>query len=297
MFLSGYLTESIKNKKYTNEVIKHLPEERHHNLAINAVCPYFTMYPLDFPLAVLEKNALTDQWVLDPFCGRGTTNLAARLLGMGSVGIDSSQVAVAIAKAKLAVSSPRRVIRVAQRILSEWVDPNCIPEGPFWRWAFHESTLRAICKLRESLRQECRSQAGILLRAILLGALHGPLTKNTPSYLSNQSPRTFSPKPGYAVKYWQAREMRPPKIDVLSVIRKRTERYLKNQLPKTEGFIRCDDSRRIATLDIKKRFDWIVTSPPFFGMRTYIPDQWLRAWFLGGPDHVEYKQPETQLSH
>lgn len=33
-------------------------------------------------------------------------------------------------------------------------------------------------------------------------------------------------------------------------------------------------------------------SPPYYGMRTYLPDQWLRLWFLGGPDYVEH-----QLKH
>jgi DNA modification methylase len=36
------------------------------------------------------------------------------------------------------------------------------------------------------------------------------------------------------------------------------------------------------------RFDWVITSPPYYGMRTYIPDQWLRNWFVGGPDAVDY---------
>jgi hypothetical protein len=31
-------------------------------------------------------------------------------------------------------------------------------------------------------------------------------------------------------------------------------------------------------------------------MRTYIPDQWLRNWFLGGPDRVEYSA-DSQLTH
>jgi hypothetical protein len=30
-------------------------------------------------------------------------------------------------------------------------------------------------------------------------------------------------------------------------------------------------------------FTHIITSPPYYGMYTYYPDQWLRAWFLGGP--------------
>jgi len=31
-------------------------------------------------------------------------------------------------------------------------------------------------------------------------------------------------------------------------------------------------------------------------MRTYLPDQWLRYWFLGGPARVSY-QSEGQLEH
>ena len=32
----------------------------------------------------------------------------------------------------------------------------------------------------------------------------------------------------------------------------------------------------------------MITSPPYYGMRTYIPDQWLRNWFVGGSDTVDY---------
>jgi hypothetical protein len=31
-------------------------------------------------------------------------------------------------------------------------------------------------------------------------------------------------------------------------------------------------------------------------MRTYVQDQWLRNWFLGGPDYVDYRVDE-QLDH
>ena len=41
---------------------------------------------------------------------------------------------------------------------------------------------------------------------------------------------------------------------------------------------------------------WFITSPPYYGMRTYVPDQWLRLWFLGGGDQVGYGQ-EGQLQH
>jgi len=56
------------------------------------------MFPLDFPLGALAEGR-PGEWVLDPFCGRGTTLFAARKLGMPSVGIDSNAVAAAIAQA------------------------------------------------------------------------------------------------------------------------------------------------------------------------------------------------------
>jgi len=46
-----------------------------------------------------------------------------------------------------------------------------------------------------------------------------------------------------------------------------------------------------------EKVSMIVTSPPYYGMRTYFPDQWLRHWFLGGPSNVEYQQSRAQLSH
>jgi DNA modification methylase len=75
--------------------------------ALNAVCPYYTMYPLEFPLRVLKDHGRRGDWVIDPFCGRGTTNFAARLLEMPSVGVDSSPVAAALAKSAIVIPEHR----------------------------------------------------------------------------------------------------------------------------------------------------------------------------------------------
>jgi len=45
--------------------------------------------PLDFPSAALAE-VTDDDWVLDPFYGRATPLFAARLRGLGSVGIDAN---------------------------------------------------------------------------------------------------------------------------------------------------------------------------------------------------------------
>src|SRR5713101_4614412 len=110
--------------------------------ALNAVCPYYTMFPLDFPLGVLKRRRPRKQWVLDPFCGRGTTTFAARLLGLPSVGLDSNPLAAALAAAKLTGVSPRQVTATAQYILNQHREPDDIPSGTFWRYAYNPTTLQ-----------------------------------------------------------------------------------------------------------------------------------------------------------
>jgi hypothetical protein len=257
------------------------------------------MFPLKFPHAILSEHGRPDEWVLDPFCGRGTTNYAGRLLGLSSIGIDSSPVAVAIAQAKLANTSPAAIMQAAQHILTEVPEPASVPKGEFWEWAFEASVLRTLCRLREGLMRNCQSDARIALRAILMGALHGPRPKHRASYLSNQAPRTYAPKPRYAVNFWRSRGLVPEAVDVLAIIAERAKRYFVAATPVAAGTVLQADSREPATfgrLRSTTPIQWVITSPPYYGMRTYIPDQWLRSWLLGGSAAVDYSMA-GQVTH
>jgi len=264
--------------------------------ALNAICPYYTMFPLDFPLRVLQGRARKGDWVVDPFCGRGTTNFAARLLGLSSFGVDSSPVAVALTQAKLADARGSDVVRTAKGILDSMPSRVAVPNGDFWERAYEPAVLRQICWLRKDLLRDCSSDSRLLLRAILLGALHGPRTKLAASHLSNQCPRTFAPKPDYAVRFWRKRRMKPPAVNVVEVVRTRARRYLSQRPAYTPAHVVLGDSRAAKVFE-SRQFRWAITSPPYYGMRTYIPDQWLRNWFLGGPAHVTYKPPARELDH
>jgi hypothetical protein len=136
-----------------------------------------------------------------------------------------------------------------------------------------------------------------VLRGIILGALHGPLGKQTQSHFSNQCTRTYAPKPGYAVKYWRKNRLKAPNVSALEIIRHRAERFLATSLPECNGISRLGDSRNSEVVAPNSaNFDWVITSPPYYGMRTYLQDQWLRNWFLGGPDTVDYSV-HGQLGH
>lgn len=272
---------------------------RRPSFALNGLCPYFTMFPLTFPFTILHRHAHHDDHVLDPFCGRGTTNYASRLLGLHSTGIDSSPVAAALSAAKIANTSAHAIVHVAQRILSDITIAADVPSGDFWEWAYHAEVLHVVCRLREGLIAHCRSDSRKALRAILMGALHGPLTKTVPSYLSNQCQRTYAPKPRYAVNFWKRHGRKPPPVDVLAVIARRAQRYYGDDMRRAAGRIIHADSREKKTfrhIAKHRHVRWVITSPPYYGLRTYVPDQWLRGWFVGGDSHVDYAA-DHQVTH
>ncbi len=265
---------------------------------LNGICPYFTMFPLDFPYDILGAQGAPGEWVLDPFCGRGTTLYAARLLGMPSVGIDSNPVAATISEAKLVSTTPDEILEAAHQVLEGVESPHDVPTGEFWDWAFHPVVLDLLCRLREGLLSDCSSASRKALRAILMGALHGPRPKGRPAYLSNQSPRTYAPKPRYAVGYWKSRNLAPERVEVLRIIEERAQRYYSEQVAATPGAVVCGDSRERITLTRPDAtaFKWVITSPPYYGLKTYRADQWLRLWFVGGKAEVDYST-DHQLAH
>ncbi|MFA7375053.1 MAG: hypothetical protein WCZ26_06560 [Methanothrix soehngenii] len=244
------------------------------------------MFPLEFPFSRL-KNATPQDWVLDPFCGRGTTNFAARLRGLPSFGIDSNNVAFAITAAKYVNVKADEVVALCESILQDKSLPLDVPQDPFWELCYERSILIEICKIREHLLASCISESEIALRALMLGILHGPRQKEA-GYLSNQMPRTYSSKPNYSVKYWIERNMKPPKLNLLDIVRRRAY-FTFSRVPRpVPGGVFLADCRFPTLEKIGLPFNWVITSPPYFGMRNYAADQWLRNWFLGGPCIVAY---------
>lgn len=270
-------------------------------MRLNAICPYFTMFPLVFPLDVLKAHAKTNSRVLDPFCGRGTTNFAARLVGLQTAGIDASRVAVAATQAKLVSPTPQEIVDAARDVLKRSRASVVIPDGRFWQLAYHDDVLHDLCQIRSALMDDLLPKPiATALRGIILGGLHGPIGRTRKSYFSNQSPRTYGPKPAYAVKFWTERDLMPPRVSVIEIIQMRAQRYYGTKSSNVKSITIEGDSRKKETVgnayDSIGKFDWIITSPPYYGLRTYLPDQWIRNWFLGGPPVVDYSF-DGQISH
>ena len=166
-------------------------------------------------------------------------------------------MAVAIAQAKLAKASLASVIELARTLLSETAGE--VPQGEFWRWCFHSDTLQEIVTLRHKLLRIKDTPATELLRAVILGGLHGPRNVGEPSYLSNQMPRTYASKPDYAVRFLQARDLWPVRVNTLAVICRRAERLLSELPPKAGGRVILGDATT-SIAQLRSKFDLIVTS-------------------------------------
>ena len=276
------------------------PLAYNRDYALNAICPYYTMFPLEYPMGILRRHERENPIVVDPFCGRGTTIYAARRKNLRSYGFDTSPIAVAIAKAKLASSTKEKVLDLARELIQ--TETYCCPSDEFFEHAFAPPTLDQLCRLREGLLSlTVETNESALLRAAALGCLHGPVAKNIDKtgYFSNQMPRTFASKPDYSVRYWRERKMVPPPVDIISVIERKLSGIPELVGASGRGYfnrVKCVDARRSEPYRNLNGRTVVITSPPYYGMRTYVPDQWLRNWFLGGPAEVQY-QGITQVRH
>jgi DNA modification methylase len=75
-------------------------------------------FPLDLAELVLETYSAPGEWVLDPFCGFGTTIVAAQRLGRRAIGFEKDEGRAAIAAARAV--PPSRLVFADMRRMDEY---------------------------------------------------------------------------------------------------------------------------------------------------------------------------------
>lgn len=267
----------------------------------HALCPYFAMFPEAFAEKWIGELSRPGDVVLDPFSGRGTTAFQSLLLGRRAVACDVNDVAYCVTKAK--VQAPRlasvlRRLTVLETgyVAADWRGAaRSAPE--FFHVAYCGETLRQTLYLRQALDWR-RSKTDCMIAALMLGALHGE-TNKSPSYLSNQMPRTISTKPAYSVKFWRERALKPPARDAFALMRTQARYRYKSEPPKGEATVIHGDMRHLAWRknSLPGPINLVVTSPPYLDVTNFEEDQWLRLWFLGGPPHPTRHRVSTDDRH
>ncbi len=214
--------------------------------------------------------------MIDPLGGVGTVAFEAALLGRVAVSNDKSPFPALVAAAKL--DPPARpeaqeaLERLAEEIAGITLTSSDLAAAEFGLNArvadyYHPDTLEEILKARKVfLETGWGGRGSRFVWASLLHILHG----NRPYALS----RTSHPLTPYAPT--------GPVIQksVVEYVGRRLERAFSEPLPAAfrPGSGTQSDFRTIARMSHK--FDAVITSPPFEGMRFDRPN-WLRLWFCG----------------
>ena len=121
--------------------------------SMHTMCSYHGMFPAKVAHYFIQRYSRPGDLVLDPFSGRGTVPLQARVEGRRTVSNDLNPLAYVLSRAKAhppnwsAVDTFLRQIEISYHRLSH-VEPD-VPEDI--RMLYHPSTLRQICYLREYL--------------------------------------------------------------------------------------------------------------------------------------------------
>ena len=262
---------------------------------LHALCPYFAMFPEAFVEQHVQAFTREGDYVFDPFSGRGSTVLQSLLMRRQAIATDISPVAYCVSAAKAEVPQPESVLEEIDQLEVRYQDYDkrglieqrrSLPV--FFRRAFYYTTLEQLLFLRGVL--DWRSDhTQRFIAAMMLGTLHGEMGTSV-RYLSNQMPRTISPKPAYSLRYWRQRNLWPKKRDIFARLRAESRFRLSGELPPLRGLVRLADAREAARQFPRLRGSaaCVITSPPYFDVTDCGEDQWLRLWFLGNDPRPTY---------
>lgn len=251
------------------------------------VGPYFAMFPTAFCDSVVTKYSDPDDVVLDPFAGRGSAVFSAAANGRKGIGVELNPVGWIYSRAKLQPAQRHdvesRIRKVRDRSTKYRAEAKDLPL--FFRHCFSPDVREFLVCARQTLNWRSNSVDRTVM-ALLLVHLHGKATDS----LSNQMRQTKAMSPKYAMEWWKARDLKPPKIDVVEFFRKKCDwRYSRGVPQYAASKVFLGDSTQVLPRLIKaqrverERASLLLTSPPYFGITNYHYDQWLRLWLLGGP--------------
>lgn len=253
-----------------------------------AIGPYYAMFPVSFAFSVVRNHSRRGDTVIDPFAGRYSSVYAAAAEGRNALGVEINSVGWVYGKAKMAPATAANVKRRLKSLIrgsAEGTDDQLDRLPEFFQRCFAPNVLRFLIHARQELDWK-RRKTDCTLMALLLVYLHGKRTQA----LSNQMRQGKAMDPAYSLRWWDAKKMDPPEIDIEAFFEKRIEwRYAKGR-PDLSAKVVCGDSTRIlprlADDEAQKgKAKLLFTSPPYLGVTNYHSDQWLRMWLLGGPDH------------
>ncbi len=109
-------------KKNVDTINFDLDSYKDKNYLTHNFHPYPAKFIPQIPNQLIKKLSFSNETVLDPFCGCGTTLVEAKLLSRNSIGIDINPLACLISKVKTAVLDDKEISEVKSTLSSIFLD-------------------------------------------------------------------------------------------------------------------------------------------------------------------------------
>jgi DNA modification methylase len=255
----------------------------------HSMCSYLGAFPPPLANYFIRYFTKKGDIVFDPFSGRGTTALEARILNRKSIATDLNPIALALSEAKNNSLTKDEIFLRIDELEKKYDDSLYQQEANAQpvevHLIFHPRTLAELCYLRRKLLKSEKSVDKYLI-GISLGVLHGGERLNgTSGYASIDMPNTFSMSPDYVRKFVQTNQLNRFYRNMFGLLREKTERlYKKHTGLKQSGIVMRANAKHLTEVEelkpFHKKVSLILTSPPYLGIVNYAKQNWIRGWFL-----------------
>jgi hypothetical protein len=257
--------------------------------SMHTMCSYHGMFPARLVHYFLQRFSSPGDVVLDPFSGRGTTALQARVEGRKTISNDLSPLGYVLSSAKANPPSWAEISRMIDSLeksykTNRYRDADVSNDI---RMLFHDKTLGQLLFLQEHLLAKPLIQwspCELMLAGTTAGILHGNQRNDgTSMYLSISMPNTFSMAPGYVEKFIAEKGLQKTERNVFELLRDKLTRIYVDSLEGSPGTVHKKDAAGLlASRDIPAgSVDLVITSPPYLKVVNYGTSNWIRLWWLG----------------
>jgi len=252
----------------------------------------FHWYPATYlsaiPGTLIPLFSQEGETVLDPFCGSGTSGVEAIRLGRTFIGMDTNPVALLISNAKVRFPEPAAFLEHVNYIVREseglFAQSN-IPDHPrqeeLLGW-YHPNTLLGLNGILSLILNVKDSSIQMVLLAVFSGILKNCSSqgKHWGWVCDNVKPKPFEiTNKDAVVAFSNAANFY---IESSARLYEATNIYI--DIPRSELSVRADlrQGSCIKNMELMAddSVDFIVTSPPYYGVADYVKSQRLSyLWF------------------
>jgi hypothetical protein len=240
---------------------------------------YRACYKPQLPAYFIQRYAEPGQLIYDPFMGRGTTLIEAKLLGCNVIGNDVNPLSTILTAPRLCEQSLEKITQRIEQITL----PELEIEDEDLLVFFEKQTLSELYAWRRYFK--ARQATGIFdeVDAWLQMTACNRLTGHSKGFFSVY---TLPPNQATTLKAQgkinAKRSQKPEYRNTKELILKKSKSLLRQKLPHnynaSTSTLLCHSAD--ATPEIQdESVQLIVTSPPFLDIVNYVGDNWLRNWF------------------